>query len=551
MVDRQYRDLISRDDIHFANGNNSKAKKALLRTIYRNLKKRQGLKQSLLSIITFGYHSYSLKQLALQILTDLLAERKLKHFRFLREQIEHLREEHCTMDPRQEINEIFMKIQMIKTEEGERGVELKKIYSPNELLMFITSPPKDNKVIRQPRALTHNNGNIKIWRAIRKRAREKQYHQIDQINTCNAILRDEYLLSSEAIADRLLRTSIAKDSRASLTRLKSLLSAFQEVVLAHQEFEELADDDRSLHSMLEFLQSLSKEETEQIDAFVHESKSAKDLPIHMRKSVIRIANQTDVIERILQQKLGHLVELVLSSYQWNLFLHMQNPNKSTLKLLNWAYHQSCAVTHEVDFSELREKNEFVLEHRNDYSELLTEIDEDEKFDGMIVEFANEIHREWPSALVYNQGKEIFFLDRCESMTSCNLVALFQALKTLAEEDTSCLELMQDIVSRKGKEVLLRHIRGELNNLLGEASEYFIPVYSIEHIDIHKHSPTLFQVVFHFHYKVFQKEQKKIEFEQNDDTHVIIELKKEEDVWKLLHRQNVEEKNGQEGENPVS
>lgn len=524
-------ELIPYDHIHFANVNNAQSKRRLVQTLFRNLVRKGVFKHYLLTILTCGFHSYKKWKFSTLVIKNELAKRKVKYIKRLHHEIEEIRKTYGAQDPRDDINQIFMKIQSIKNEDGDRGIEFKKIYSPNELLLFITTPESDPKIIRKPRALINNDEYLKIWREIRKNAKNKQFHQIDKINTCYSILKTEYGLSPETISDRVFRTKIGKTSPSSLTRLKDLLRSFQEIVIAFQDFDELEEHDPLLHRMLNFLLRLSPEEVDRIEHFVANEKMPKDLPIETRKTLIKIANQTDVIDRILQNDLAHMVELLLNSAQWNLFLHIQTPSTSTLKLLDWAYHETCSHTpHDVSFIDTFNKCSIALAEETKYQEVFNSVESKEELDQMCSFFANEIHREWPSILMYEEGKEVYFSDKIENLGAPKLLETFKMLKHISRDDPTGLIYLQGALSQEGKNLLQKSLQGKATELLGEPSEYFIPVFNIAHIAITKVHHNKYDIIYYFRHRVFKKGEKSLLSESAEDIPITLTLLKKDKYW---------------------
>jgi len=519
------------DEIHFANVNNAQSKNLLIKKLYKNRIRKKRIRHLLLCIFTFGIQRYKEWSFATLIIKNELAKRKIKYVKRLHHEIESIRSTLGDQDPRDDINQIFMKIQSIKSEEGDRGVEFKKIYTPNELLLFITTPENDPKIIRKPKALVNNDEYLKIWREIRRNTKNKQFHQIDKINTCYSILKSEYSLSPDQISDRVHRTKIGKSTPYNHTKLRDLLRSFQEIVIAFQDFDDLTEHEPSLHKTLDFLLQLSSEEVQLLERFVTEEQIPKDLPASIRKTMIKIANQTDVIDKIQEKNLAHTVELILNSEQWNLFLKIQNPSASTLKLLDWAYHETCTHTpHDVSFIDTFNKCSTTRGEGGKYQEVFDAAESKELLNEMCTFFADEIHREWPSILMYRDGKEIFFSDKLENLGADKLLDTFRVLKELSQEDSSVLIYLQGALSQQGKDLLQQSLKGKLTEILGEPSEYFIPVFNIAHIAIARTHQALYEITYYFKHKVFKKGEQNLLSESSEDIPIILVLSKNEEHW---------------------
>ncbi len=523
--------LISYDDIHFANVNNAQSKRTLIRTLKKNLLRRSPLRNYLFNLLTLGVYSYRIKKFATLVIQNELAKRKVRHVKHLHQEIEIMRKEETSLDPRDGINQIFMKIQGKKSEDSDRGVEYKKIFTPNELLLFITTPENDPKFIRKPKALLNNDEYLRIWRELRRNTKNKQFHQIDKINTCFTILKTEFGLTQEQINDRIHRTGIGKTHPEQLTRLKDLLKSFQEIVMAFQTLDELQEDDFSLYKTLTFFTQLSDEEVILLEKFVENEKMPKDLPAAAKKTMIKIANQTDVIDRIAQKDLAHTVELILNTNQWNLFLNIQNPSHSTLKLLDWAYHETISHTPEgLSFIDTFNQCRITKTEESKYKELFDIVHSNETIKEMCSFFANEIHREWPSILFFAEKKEVYFTDKVEDLSAEKLLEIFTALKNLSLDDNTVLTYLEGALSQDGKNLLQQRLQGNLNDLLGEPSEYYIPVFNIAHIAIAKHEKTHYDVTYYFRQKMFKKGENKFLSEGSEDIPLTLSLVKQGNEW---------------------
>lgn len=533
-------DLVPRDDIHFANVNNAHSKKNLIRKAYKELVSQNRLRHLLLSIATCSYHAFTVKAEATQYVKNQLAKRKLDHVKRLQWNVERLREQQKEMEPRQAINEIFMQIQSVKSEEGEQGVEFRKIYSPHEILLFITSPPKATKFIKIPKALAHNDEYIRLWKGIRKRAKQKQFHQINEINNCYNILKEEYNITTDAINDRIHRTKIAKNHPSELSKLSSLLDAFQEIVLAFQDLEELSRDDPPLYNTLSYFRSLETEDIDMLEHFAASEKLPKDLPPALRKTIIKIANQTDIIEKISKLELGHMCELILDSSQWNCFLTMQSPSKATLKVLDWAYHETWANTSsDISFTQSFENCASVLGEEGKYAEIIKAAEDKNSLSHMCSFFANEIHREWPSIILSKEGKESYFTDRLDDAMAENVLELFHALQEVAELDDHLLLYLQGAVSQKGRTLLQSRLKEEFEHLLGEPSQYFVPVFDIAHIAINVASESRVEVTYYFRQRIFRKSEETALDNQQENAPIMLLLQKDTDRWfAIIEKQKI-------------
>jgi hypothetical protein len=159
------------------------------------------------SILTCGVYAYKKYKKAKYGVAQALAARKLSYFRMLQQRIEEIRRGQTHLDPRQSLNGIFMQVQSEKVGEGENGLEFKAIYSPNEILLFITNPVRDEKTLKFHRLKSKSANYLKLWRAIKKKGRTNQYCQIQNINAFTKTLKQERCLTREGIHDRLKKNN--------------------------------------------------------------------------------------------------------------------------------------------------------------------------------------------------------------------------------------------------------------------------------------------------------------------------------------------------------
>ena len=145
-------------------------------------------KNFVLSLITCGVYPYKMYKKTKLAVTQSLTARKLFYFKALQDHIEAIRQGQFHKDPRQSLNAMFMAIQTEKVSEAENALEFKAIYSPNEILLFITNPVRDRKSLQLHRMKRYRLNYLKMWREMKKKARSNQYRQIQNINFYNTCL---------------------------------------------------------------------------------------------------------------------------------------------------------------------------------------------------------------------------------------------------------------------------------------------------------------------------------------------------------------------------
>ena len=219
-------------DVKLVNVNHRDSWQGALSRSFRNSFKSHSFKNIILSLLTLGVYPYKKYKKAKRGIAQALAARKLFFFRALQDHIEEERKEQTHTDPRQSLNSIFMKVQSKKVDETEEALEFKAIFYPSG----------DSKSIRLHRIKSRKHLDyLRMWHELKKKARINQYRQIQNINFCNKTLKEEYYLTPEGIHDRLSRTSVCRKNIFQITKFRELGKAFQEIVLAYQDFEEISD----------------------------------------------------------------------------------------------------------------------------------------------------------------------------------------------------------------------------------------------------------------------------------------------------------------------
>lgn len=521
--------VLSLKEVEHLNVNDRKAKKRLIKEIMRRLNRNERMKNLLLKFATFGFRSWKVRAIATQILLNTLAMRKLYYAPKLLSDIESLRDQLEYTDPRQGINSIFFALRTSRPNE-DIECEYRHVYTPTELLLFITNPPKDVRPIKRSRYKAKGIEYSKTWSDLRKGMKKKQFYLIDQINQYNELLKEEYRLNGEAIRDRLNRTTLAKKWRGNLTNLKHLASGFQEIVLAYQDFEELKETNNPFYETLNFIQHLDEKEVLLLLNFIHKDKTPNDLPIEIRRKLVQLTNRQKIIQTIQEQNLGHLCELVLNSFQWNFFLASQKISQSTLELMDWAYEQVSQYISPVDaFAEMLPSFEPVNWEEMEESEkhFFESHEASKELDGF---FLSEIGHEWPSILIKERNKEYLFQEKINHVTVQQLKEIFDALVLLTQSEHSLLHLLQAILSIPGRTALQNAYEKVLFDLIGERSDFFFPLFSLEHLCLHKVSDIQWEITFYVKPQILDKEMKSVTPHDHENSMIQLLLEKPDQEW---------------------
>ncbi|WP_194847771.1 hypothetical protein [Candidatus Neptunochlamydia vexilliferae] len=469
---------------------------------FRSTFKMHSFKNLLLSILTFGVYPYKKYKQAKHAIAQSLAARKLSFFKALRERIEECRAEKNHSDPRQSLNAIFLQVQSSKVDESEDALEFKAIFYPSELLLFITNPIRDQKSIRLHRLKSRGKrlDYLKIWHELKKKARINQYRQIQNINFCNKTLKEEHCLTPAGTHDRLSRTSVSRKNGALLTKFRELGKAFQEIVLAYQDFEDLKEDNSDLYHLIDTLAKTSQKDIETLQTYLASRYLPRDLPLENRRQLIQLGNQQEVLFHMSEEEQFGLCALVLNKYQWDFLLSIQEVSKVTLGLLDWAF-EECpeTIAKELSFIEKLEggAHEKVTGDPEAFPSFNEKIEEDPSLSFMTVNFAKELNREWPSFHLYEEATLLYEAPKTESFSMEKLLEVYKQMEKIASADRPIFSFLQEAFSLVGKQAFQAAIEEGVMKLLGEKSEYFLPIFSNSDITAAKKGDNEIEIRYSF------------------------------------------------------
>lgn len=468
-------------DVKMVNINHRESWEGAVSRHFRAQFKARSFKNLCLSIITFGVYPYKKYKQSKRSVAQALSARKLFFFRAMQEHIEERRKEQTHPDPRQSLNSIFMSVQSEKVDETEEALEFKAIYYPNELLLFITNPIRDNRSIRLHRHKSRKHLDyLRMWHELKKKARINQYRQIQNINYCSRTLKEEYCLAPSGIHDRLTRTSVCRKNIYLTTKFRELGKAFQEVVLAYQDFDELKETNPELFHLLATLSKTSKKDIETLQTYLASRYLPQDLPLANRRQLIQLANQQEVLYHMSEEEQFGICALILNKYQWEFLLSIQEVSQVTLGLLDWAF-EECPSEIQKELSFIEHIYEGVDKKIKDDTEafptLNEKISEDQSLRFMTVDFAKELNREWPSLYLYDHDKLLFHADKTDSFSMEKLIETYKEMQKLCPVDETLFSLLQQAFSQVGRQAFQSAIEDGVLKLLGEKPQYFLPILS--------------------------------------------------------------------------
>lgn len=504
-------------DVKFVNVNHRASWEEAISRYFRTQFKTSSFKNLFLSIVTIGVYPYKKYKQAKRSVAQAIAARKLFYFRSLLDHIEKTRKEQTHQDPRQAINAIFMKVQTEKVAETEEALEFKAIYTPNELLLFITNPPQDNRSLRLHRHKKRKHLDyLRMWHEVKKKARINQYRQIQNINYCSRTLKEDYCITPQGIHDRLSRTSVCRKNVYLKTKFRELGKAFQEIVLAYQDFDELQENNPELHHLLETLSKTSQHDIETLQTYLASRYLPRDLPLENRRQLIQLANQQEVLYHMSEEQQFSLCALILNNYQWDFLLSIQEVSQVTLGLLDWAF-EECSSTMEKELSFIEKISEGASQKVKDDAEAFPtfneKINEDPSLSFITVDFAKELNREWPSLHLYDHENLLYHGDKTDSFSLETLLYTYNELQKMCPKEEPLFLLLQQALSQVGKQAFQSAIEEGVLKLLGEKSQYFLPILSNTDITVTKESHTHLKIRYTFEQLISKKGEVQHPFEK--------------------------------------
>jgi hypothetical protein len=521
-------------DVKMVNINHRESWEGAVSRHFRSQFKASSFKNLCLSIITFGVYPYKKYKQSKRSVAQALSARKLFFFRALQEHIEERRREQTHSDPRQSLNAIFMSVQSEKVDETEEALEFKAIYYPNELLLFITNPIRDNRSIRLHRHKSRKHLDyLRMWHELKKKARINQYRQIQNINYCNRTLKEEYCLAPAGVHDRLTRTSVCRKNIYLTTKFRELGKAFQEIVLAYQDFVELKEVNPDLFHLLETLSKTSQKDIETLQTYLASRYLPRDLPLENRRQLIQLANQQEVLYHMSDEEQFGICALILNKYQWEFLLSIQEVSQVTLGLLDWAFGE-CPSEIQKELSFVEQIYEGVDKKVKDDAEAFPTFNEkiigDDTLRFMTIDFAKELNREWPSLYLYDHDKLLFYADKTDSFSMEKLVETYKALQRLSPADEKLFSLLQQAFSQVGRQAFRSAIEDGVLKLLGPKPQYFLPILSNTDITALKEDENHLNIRYTFEQLITKKGEVQHPFEKEKYMVITQPLIKHDGRW---------------------
>ncbi|PCI76275.1 hypothetical protein COB21_04600 [Candidatus Aerophobetes bacterium] len=482
-----------------------RSKKKAISTDFLSTFKSHFFKNIFLTVITLGLFAQKLKKNSKSKVLQAIAARKISYIILLMEFIKNARTGIQFTDPRQAITTIFMKINDQVIESEDKNIEVRAIYAPAEILLFITNPIRDIKQLKLHRFSRRQTDYIRLWQEIKKKSKVNQFRQIQSINFYTKSIKEQFLLSQIGIHDRLMRSAMYRKAPGNLTMFKELSSAFLEIIVAYEEFEDLKNSDKELHQLISLLSVTPKNDIKKLCHYMETGSVHDSLSPENRRQLIQLGNKQRALYSITSSEILDMSALILDKHQWEFLLSLQKASDVSLNLIHWAYDQTPNVMDKISFSEkLLSGSLKLLPENQDFSSFVELQKNEAPIKQMLEMFAAEEGRRWPQIEMYCEGKISFQVGENLSIDKNHIIAVYSALYALSPSDETLLFLLQKSLTREGQECFEQAIEQGVLKLLGEKSEFFIPVLSNTKIVISKQSPTLFSFNFFFNQNIHRQ-----------------------------------------------
>ena len=140
------------------------------------------------------------------------------------------------------------------------------------------------------------------------------FSQIKNINFCFKTLKQEFYLTAEDIQDRLKRSTAYRKNPQTLTRLKELHKAFQEIIIAYQDFEDISESNPDFYHLVNLLTKVSKKDIETLQNYLASRYLPRDLPLKNRRQLIQFGNKQEVLYNMSREEKFDMCALILNEY---------------------------------------------------------------------------------------------------------------------------------------------------------------------------------------------------------------------------------------------
>ena len=497
-----FTDLPNIDAVHIKYPRSKK--QAISADFVANFKKNLSL-NIFLTIITLGLFCYQMRKKSKSRIVQAIIARKIEYIIVLIECIKKERQEIYFSDPRQAINAIFMKVAPKMIENDDKNIEIRAIYTPAEILLFITNPIRNLRQIKLRRYSKKKTDYIHLWQDIKKKSKVNQFRQTHTINFYTKYIKEEFLLSSVGIHDRILRSSVCKKSPTHLTMFKELSLALLELVVAYEDFAEFKHSNKDLYNLIHQLSTTSELDVKKLQSYMETGSIDDNLSPENRKQLIQLGNKQRALYSINESDVLDMCALILNSYQWEFLLSLQKSSDVSLNLINWAYEQTPNVINPVSFSEklLGSSLETLSSEKETFTDFF-KIDTDVNIDNMLILFAKEEGRAWPEIDLVLDNQPFFRTNEMVGVDKSNLIEAFKALSSLSDGDLHLLFLLQKALTSEGKACFEQAVEEGILKLLGEKCEFFIPILANTKIIIFKHDKTFFTLNYFFDQVIYKQ-----------------------------------------------
>lgn len=459
-------------------------RKKSLQSAYRSSLKKKWFSASVLTLFTLGVYPYKLYKKTERDLSCMIAARKIFYYDKLLQKIEEIRKTIEFREPKSAIHYVYKKLLL------DQEFPFCKIFSKSDILLCITTPIESSEYETAVREIRHTRDYRKFWRNIKQLSRHQEINYIKSINTHYSLLKNRYLLPKKEIHLRLTRTSQGKTPEA-LTMLRTLSNAFQEITTAFESLVALKKNNFESFEVLSSLLNLSAQETHEIYDVLRSNKKLGELSTEMLKYLISLILKKDTIISICTNEVLSHTFLTLNESQLTLLLELHHQLSSndtfTSKVMKCFYEKLKPCDNFTSKLCPETKNHPHVTFKGKSEPLNLEV-------LMTRNFLDEMNTHWESIDVANEN-HTFSFDADPSISFDHLSRVHQTLVEIAGDDDELLILLQEALSKKGKQIISESIKNSIKEILGE--DQICSDLNLKNIKIHKVNPDYLEIEYYF------------------------------------------------------
>lgn len=453
-------------------------------SVFKTRLKKKWFSATILTFFTLGLYLYKLRKKSEADVKNLISARKLIYFDKLVEKIESIREKTSFSSPKSAIHHIY------KNLINDPDFPLTKIYSKSDLLLYITTPIDSTQYEEAKNEIQKTKDYYRFWKTIKQNTRHQEITYVKNINSHYALLKNRYLLPKEEIHSRLIRT-LKGNNPASLSLLKSLSDAFQEVTTAFESLVSLKKQDFDSFELMTSLVNLNSKEAEEIHDVLSGSSKLSELSIDNLRYLLSLIIRKQMIISIYENiDFSHIL-LTLNELQLQviskLYNQLINSEAFSSKLMKCFYEKlkPCDNFTSKLCPEKKVHSQITFKEENEQQNLeLT----------MTKNFLDEMNTKWEHIDV-SHAEDSYSFNAEQNISFDHLSKVHKTLANIAGKDKELLFILQEALSKKGKKIIVESMRDSIKEILGEEKVCFD--LNLSNIKIHKINPEYLEIEYYF------------------------------------------------------